>query len=79
MRAADMSWQLALVVLVPIVGGHELDKHFNLSPTLTIVGFILAMIGSSLVLWRQLQRVAPKITQADIDAAKKLRDKEDDD
>jgi F0F1-type ATP synthase assembly protein I len=76
--ALNMAWQLAIVVLVPVVGGFELDKHLGLTPTLTILGFIIAMAGTSVVLWRQLQRVAPTITQADIDNAKKLREKEDD-
>ncbi len=53
--ALDMSWRLALVVLVPIVGGFELDKHLKTAPLLTIVGFIIAMIGMALVLWRMLQ------------------------
>lgn len=59
--ALDMSWRLAIVVLVPIVGGFELDKKLNLAPLLTIVGFIIAMVGLALVLWRTLQ-VANKAT-----------------
>lgn len=50
----DMTWQLALVVLIPIVGGYELDKHFKLTPTLTIIGFVLAMIGTFAVIKRTL-------------------------
>ncbi len=48
----DMSWQLAIVVLVPIVGGYELDKHFKTTPTLTIIGFVLAMAGTFMVMRR---------------------------
>ncbi len=55
----SMSWQLALVVLIPIVGGFELDKKLHTLPFLTIVGFVLAMAGMSLVVWHQLQRIAP--------------------
>jgi F0F1-type ATP synthase assembly protein I len=58
--AVDMTWRLAIVVLVPIVGGFELDKKFNTTPALTIVGFILAIIGMTLVLMRML-KVASKI------------------
>ncbi len=54
-----MSWQLAIVVLVPIIGGYELDKKLHMTPILTIVGFILAMIGMGLVVWYQFQLVAP--------------------
>ncbi len=55
--AFDMSWRLAIVVLVPIIGGFELDKYFHTSPLLAIVGFVLAMAGMALVLWQMLQTV----------------------
>lgn len=48
--ALDMSWRLAVVVLVPIIGGFYLDKAFATSPLLTIVGFVLAMAGMALVM-----------------------------
>lgn len=54
-----MSWQLAVVVLVPIVGGFELDKAFATSPLLVIVGFIIAIAGFTLVVRRQLQIFTP--------------------
>lgn len=60
--AANMSWQLSIVVLVPIVGGFELDKKFNTLPALTIVGFIIAMAGMAAVVWRQLQLFSPPPT-----------------
>lgn len=53
--ALDMSWRLAIVVLVPIIGGFELDKKLDMTPLLTIVGFLLAMVGTGLVMWRTLQ------------------------
>ncbi|HXE09935.1 MAG TPA: AtpZ/AtpI family protein [Verrucomicrobiae bacterium] len=60
--AANMSWQLAIVVLVPVIGGFELDKKFDTLPALTIVGFILAMVGMAAVVWRQLQLFSPPAT-----------------
>jgi F0F1-type ATP synthase assembly protein I len=50
----DLSWRMALVVLIPIIGGFELDKHLNTTPALTILGFILAMAGTFLVLKKML-------------------------
>lgn len=50
----DMSWQMAIVVLVPIIGGVELDKHWHTTPWLTICGFIIAMFGTYLVIKRML-------------------------
>jgi len=52
--AADMSWRLAIAVLVPIIGGYELDKHLNTAPGLTIIGFLLAMGGLFYILKRTL-------------------------
>ena len=53
--ATDMSWRLAIAVLVPIVGGYELDKHLRTTPALTIVGFIVAMAGLFFILKRTLE------------------------
>jgi F0F1-type ATP synthase assembly protein I len=50
--AMDMSWRLAIAVLVPIIGGFELDKHLGSTPVLTIIGFIVAMAGLFVVLKR---------------------------
>lgn len=55
--ALDMSWRLAIAVLVPIIGGFELDQRLNTTPLLTITGFVLAMAGMALVLWQMLQTV----------------------
>lgn len=57
--AMNMSWQLAVVVLVPIIGGFELDQKFDTLPALTIAGFFIAMGGMGVVVWRQLQLFAP--------------------
>ena len=53
--ALDMSWRLAIVVLVPVIGGFELDQRLKTSPLLTVVGFLLAMGGMAIVLWQTLQ------------------------
>lgn len=54
--ALDMSWRLALVVLIPIVGGFKLDSALDTTPVLTIVGFVVAMVGMGLVFWYTLQK-----------------------
>lgn len=56
--ALDMSWRLALAVLIPIIGGYELDSRFGTTPLLTLTGFVLAMAGFGLVLWRTTQAVS---------------------
>src|SRR4051812_39730006 len=48
--ALSMSWQLAVVVLVPVLVGHWLDDKFTSAPGFTIAGFVLALVLSALVL-----------------------------
>ncbi len=80
--ALDMSWRLAIAVLVPIVGGFELDKKFNTTPALTVIGFVLAMLGMALVMWQTLQTAnrlpVPKLTAAQKRAVKKSYEEDDD-
>lgn len=66
--ALDMSWRLALVVLVPIVGGYQLDQAMATTPLLTIVGFLAAMTGMALVMWSTLQK-ANQTTGAPVNTA----------
>ena len=54
--ALDMSWRLAIVVLVPIIGGFELDQKLDTEPLLAIIGFIFAMGGMALIMWQTLQK-----------------------
>lgn len=53
--ALDMTWRLAVVVLVPIIGGFYLDQWLDTVPVFTIVGFFLAMGGIAIVFWQTLQ------------------------
>jgi F0F1-type ATP synthase assembly protein I len=45
-----MTWQLAIVVLIPVVGGSELDKHYHAAPLWIIVGGVIALLGVIAVL-----------------------------
>lgn len=57
--ALGMSWQLAIVVLVPIIGGYKLDVHTHSTPVYTITGFVIAIVGMVIVVWRQLLLLSP--------------------
>jgi hypothetical protein len=80
--ALDMSWRLALVILIPIVGGAELDKHMHTS-AYVILGFLLAMVGMGLVMWQTLHKAnqlpVPKLTAAQKRAIQKQYEEEDED
>jgi F0F1-type ATP synthase assembly protein I len=79
--ALNMGWQLAVVVLVPVVGGVELDKVFDTSPVLLLVGLMLALIGSIFIMWRTMQAAnrlpVPKLTDAQRRAIKKQYEEDD--
>lgn len=64
--ALEMSWQLALVVLIPILCGYELDNHFSTSPWLTLIGLLIAAVGVFGVLIR-IVRIADSRTRHTID------------
>lgn len=56
--AMDMSWRLAIVVIIPIVAGFKLDERFDTAPFLTILGFVLAITGIVLVLKRTVEEAS---------------------
>lgn len=51
----NMSWQLAIVVIVPIVGGYLLDQRLGSSPWLVLAGLVVAVLATCGVLWRTLR------------------------
>lgn len=76
-----MSWRLAVVVLVPIIVGAELDKALNVS-YLLFIGLAVALVGTVLVMWRSVQAAnrlpVPKLTAAQRQAIRKSYEAEDD-
>ena len=74
----DMSWRLALSVLIPIIGGVELDSHFKSGPIFLVVGFALA-IALSIVTIRRTLKLANNLPFAEITKGlKKVEDDDDD-
>jgi F0F1-type ATP synthase assembly protein I len=59
--AISMSWQLAVVVLVPVLAGVWVDDHYKTSPAFTLVGLGLAVIGVVFLLKKVLADVSVKI------------------
>lgn len=78
-----MSWQLAIVVIVPIVVGAQLDKHFHAGNLWVFVGLALALMMSTAVVWRMVQLAnrlpVPKLTAAEKRAIQKSYEEEDND
>lgn len=53
--AITMAWQLVVVVLVPVLAGHVLDKHFGTDGLWTIIGVVVAMAGMVTVVWQTVK------------------------
>lgn len=79
--ALNMSWQLAIVFLVPVIGGVKLDKHFGSKYLFTFIGLGIATLGSGVVMWRTLKVAngmpVPKLTAAEKRKIQKQYEAED--
>ena len=56
MSALNMSWQLAIVVLAPIIIGNKVDISLKTKPWFTVVGLLLAVAGTVLVIRSAIKR-----------------------
>ena len=55
--ALNMSWQLAVTIIVPVIIGVQLDNHFNSSPSYTLAALFLAVFISCGVVVKTLHGV----------------------
>lgn len=73
--AANMGWQLAIAVLLPVIGGAELDKHTGGRHLWVFVGLGVAFVLSTAVMWRAIRLAnrlpVPKLTEAEKRAIQK--------
>jgi F0F1-type ATP synthase assembly protein I len=65
--ALNMSWRLAVTVVVPIVAGVKLDEHFKSAPSLTLLGFMIAAVAGCVAVWGTIKELNKE--QAEEDAA----------
>jgi hypothetical protein len=52
--ALNMSWQLAIAVILPIYAAVRIDAHFKSAPSVTIVGFFFAIMLAAMIVKRTL-------------------------
>lgn len=57
---AELGWRLALAVILPILGGIQLDAFFDIKPALSIVGFFISIGLAALVTYRYVHRYFPE-------------------
>jgi F0F1-type ATP synthase assembly protein I len=61
-----MSWQLLVVIVLPILGGHVLDNHYHASPVWTVTGMVIGLAGTIIVVRqavRQLNEIMGRTTK----------------
>lgn len=79
--AADMSWKLAIAVLVPILAGVQIGKATGSQTVWTLIGLGISVIASAAVLWQTLQAAnrlpVPKLTDAERRKIRKSYEDED--
>ncbi len=72
--ALGMSWQLAIIVLIPVIGGYKLDQAVGTLPWITLGGVVVAIVGTIAVIRRALNALggftAAPYTAESIAAAK---------
>lgn len=56
----DMGWQMALMVILPVLLGVWLDSKFDTSPSLTLVALFIAISGSAWVIYKTVSEVNKK-------------------
>lgn len=71
----EMGWQLALIVLIPLIAGIKLDQHFKSSPSYTLAGFMLAIAGGAMVVWKTVKAVAAEQAELEAEMSKIKRNK----
>jgi len=79
--ALAMSWQLAIAVLVPMIGFVELGKAVNEQTAGVLIGLTSAVIAVGFVMWRTVQAAnrlpVPKLTEAQRRKIQKSYEEED--
>ncbi len=53
----NLSWRLALTVLIPIFIGLKIDDKFNTKPSFVLLGFMVAVAGSCYTIWTTVNEV----------------------
>ncbi len=67
-----MGWKLAIMILLPIFIGVQLDKKFDSEPSLTLAAFFIAIFGAGLMIYKTFNELT---AQAALDEAKKSKRK----
>lgn len=67
----SMGWQLAVMVLLPLFIGVQIDRRFDTAPNFTLGAFFIAVFGSGYLIWRTYNTMRREQLVADIKRAKR--------
>lgn len=67
----SIGWRLAVMVLLPLFIGVQLDRRFDSSPSLTLAAFFIAIFGAGMLIYRTYQEYVAQAAEAE--AAKSKR------
>lgn len=56
--ALTMSWQLLVVIVLPVLGGRWLDTRFSMSPVWTVIGVVAGLAGTIIVVRQAMQQLS---------------------
>lgn len=71
--SVSMGWQLALVVMIPVIIGVKLDTKYNTSPSYTLTALVLAVIMSVAVVSKTIKQVDSNLAINNSDKENKKR------
>lgn len=55
--ALNMSWQLALTIVIPVIIGVKLDDHYDTAPSYTLAALFIAVGIGTGVVWSTIKQV----------------------
>lgn len=59
----NMGWQLAGMVIIPVIIGVKLDQKFDSKPSYTLAALVIAIFGSIIVIKNNINRVNKEMSQ----------------
>ena len=55
--ALNMGWQMAFMVIIPVILGVKLDDHFHTSPSYALAALVLAIGGAVVIVSNTIKQV----------------------
>lgn len=69
----SMGWRLAIMVLLPIFIGVQIDRRLDSSPSVTLAAFFIAVFGAGLLIYRSYKELNTELLQDEQKKSKRRR------